>query len=81
MNLTTRRDTPLKTEEIIVIAIVVLLVLGFVLIFTGLKTSIIGGSDDETEDIKEDILYNLETVEKSLKEIDNLLGPNGNSRP
>jgi len=75
----TRNALSLKTEDIIVIAVVVLLVLGFVLIFTGMKTSLGGGKERQSEEIKQDILQNLETVEKNLKDVSELLGQNSNS--
>ena len=63
----------LTQEEIIIIAIVVLLLVGFVLIFTGMKTSIFGGKAGETQDIKENILESLDLVEKNLEDVDKIL--------
>lgn len=63
----------LQNEEIIIIAIVILLVIGFVLIFAGLKTSVIGGKEQQSQEIKQEILQNLETVEKSLDDVGKIL--------
>lgn len=63
----------LQNDEIIIIAVVLLLVIGFILIFTGLKTSVIGGKTQQSQEIKQEILQNLETVQKNLDDVSKIL--------
>jgi len=63
----------LKYEEIIIIAVAILLILGIVLIFAGLKTSIFGDKAQEAKQIKEQILQNIDVVEKNLDDVDKVL--------
>ena len=67
------RTKKLQNEEIIIIAIVILIVIGFVLIFAGLKTSVIGGKEQQSKEIKQEILQSLETVEKNLDDVGKIL--------